>query len=229
MSAGLIFDIVLSLFFLVGFIVGVRRGFIRGITKIIKIFGSLFIGFKYARSLAEALIYDMVEPPITGSLTDYLTQKCSHLTASNATSELPTFLKLAANLFDVNVGEVAQQSAGEVISALASALTHPVAMLISVVIGFILLYIASYLLFGLVFALINSLFSIGPFNLVNKLIGAIFGIVVAALLVWAAVAVFDLVAGTGLFDSAEWYLTFEGGPIFNFFNTYGPLDLLFGF
>jgi uncharacterized membrane protein required for colicin V production len=229
MNAGLIIDIVLSLFFLFGFIIGIRRGFIRGITKIVKIFGSLFIGFKYARTLADSLIYAWIEPPITNSLTEYLTEKCAHLTASNATSELPTFLKLAASLFDVNISEVAEESAGEVIGALSASLTHPVAMLISVVISFVVLFIVSYLLFGLILGLINALFSIGPFNLVNKLIGSLFGLLMAALLAWGAVAVFGLLEGTGMFANAEWYIHFEGGPIFRFFDTYGPLDLLFGF
>ena len=84
-------------------------------------------------------------------------------------------------------------------------------------------------LFGLVFGLINALFTIGPFNLINKLIGALFGLIMAALLVWGAVAVFNLIVGTGVFDSAEWYINLEGGPIFRFFDTYGPLDMLFGF
>ena len=151
MNAGLIIDVVLSLFFLFGFIIGIRRGFIRGVTKIVKVFGSLFIGFKYARNLSEALIYDMIEPPITSSLSNYLTEKCSHITASNATSELPTFLKLVANLFDIDISQVAQGSANDVIDALSASLTHPVSMLISVVISFVVLFIASYLLFGLVF------------------------------------------------------------------------------
>ena len=229
MGAGLVIDILLSLFFVIGFVIGIRRGFIRGITKIVKIFGSLFIGFKYAKSFALAIVYDWIEPPITTSLSDYLSEKCSHLTAANASSELPTFLKFVANLFDIDIAEVAQGSAQGVIESLSAALTHPVAMLISVVLSFVILYIVSHLALGLIFALINALFRVGPFLFVNKLIGALLGILVAALLVWAAVAVFGLLCNSGMFDNAQWYATLESGPIFNFFNTYGPLDLLFGF
>lgn len=215
-------DAILVLIVLVGIALGIKRGFVKTVAKPVKFVAALYVAFAACGAVAEKLIMPFIKTPVTARLTEFMQEKCAHLTADNVTEELPSLLKLSAGLFGINVEEVAQNSANDVINALINELTTPILNVIAIIISFVLLYFVSRLVLTLVIAILDAILNVGVIGILNKLLGFVFGTAFAAIMAWALVVVANFIMGFVGYD-------FEGGFIYNLLNNLNPIDLLLSF
>lgn len=198
-------------------VAGYRRGFVEVIAKLVKFLGSFFLAFKFSKDVSVSVFQPMLQEPITKSFSDFLTEKCGELTVGNVEQELPLMLKLIANLFDINISEIAGGASTSVSEALALSFTEPVVAFVSVIVSFFVVLLVAFVALSVVFFVINLIFSAGPLGLFNKIIGALLMMALCAIGCSLIVSVVSWICGPE-FDF--------GGPLFQLFNTYSPLDAL---
>ena len=229
MFAKILVDVIIALIVIAGAVLGIKRGFLISVARPIKWFAALFIAFSLCTPIAQGIIKPFIEAPITNQISGYLTERCADITAENAGEKLPTVLKLAAELADVNINSIEGESSKEIINALVDKLADPVISLISTIAAFILVYILAKLLLSIAIKLLNSIFEHGVLGVLNRTLGFAFGLIFSFMCAWIFVIVFGYVISIPAIADVGWVESFEGGVIYRLFKNISPLDLLFSF
>jgi uncharacterized membrane protein required for colicin V production len=224
-----IVDIILVLVVFMGLILGWKRGFVGIVAKPVKFVASIGIAFGFSGALAEKIVTPMIKGPATNYVKDFLYTNCQSVTVENASEELPTILKIAAAIFNIDITNVAENATGTVIDAIAENLTAPVINVVSVVISFIALLIISNIVLALALGIINLIFKGGVLGGINKVLGVVFGVAFFLIISWALAVVFEFVVNLPALSEVAWAKDFEGGFVYKFFNEYNPIELLLSF
>ena len=103
-------DVILTAIIIVGAVIGAKCGFVKIISKPVAFFGSLAIAFGFSDDFAAALIEPRIYNPVSAKMAEYLYSHCGHLTAENAADELPTLLKIAAAIFNIDLNDFTGES-----------------------------------------------------------------------------------------------------------------------
>ncbi len=219
-----IIDIALVTILLIGLVMGYQRGFVKTVAKPVKLVAVWICSFKTCSFFARIFVAPLVQPTVTARLSQYLQENCEGLNSANVTEKLPTLLKMAAGLFDIDISEIAG-SGTTLTEKLAETFTEPLVSIFSVAITFVLLLLIYSVLFTVLLWLLNLIFHLHPFAWLNRSLGVIFGIAFALIVAWLLSMILGYVLSFPIFSS----LGFEGGAIYRFFKAYHPLDLLLGF
>ena len=232
MLLNVILNIVLCGIIIFGAVIGIKKGFISMAAKPVKFVLALVIAISACALFADAVIYPIIEAPISNYVKDFLYANCGGITSATVNDDLPTLLKIAASLFEININEVANNAQGAgnaVLDAIVDHLTSPVISVIADIISFVVLYFVSKLVLSLAFWFINIVFESGVFGFFNKTLGIVFGTAVAIIVAWALVAVLEFVFHSTLLHDLEMFRDFEGAFLYKFFSTYNPIELLLSF
>ena len=228
MFAKIFIDVIIAAILIAGMVFGIKRGFFFTATKLVKWFLAIVIAFLLSNFFANAIVEPIIEEPITNQIADYLMDKCDVLTAENAKDELPTVLKLAANLVDVELDSF--EGDGEVlITEIVDKLAGPVIHLFAVIVSFFSLFIASKLLLSLLFVILNNAFEHGVLGVCNRILGFVFCGSIAFVAAWLFVLLFSYVINIPFIADVAWARDFDGGFLYDFFKRMSPLDILLSF
>lgn len=229
MLAKIIVDILIIAIVGIVTFVGVKRGFFLTVTKPVKWFAAIVLAFALCTPFATNVLEPLIEAPITNQITDYLVKECADITAENAGDKMPTILKIAAALADINTDGFSGDNSEAVIGQLVDKLAVPVVHLISVILSFIIIYILSKILLKIALKIINSVLDRGFFGVLNKILGGIFGFLFGFVLAWLFVVLFAYAINIPFIADFEWAQSFDGGYIYEFFETMSPIELLLSF
>ena len=225
----IIVDIVLVLIIFIGGFVGYKRGFIVTVTKPVKWFLSLVLAITLCGAAAESVIEPIISEPITNQMTDYLLEKCPDLTAENVSEELPTVLKLAAGIVDVDVDSFDGPDAETLVLQIVESLAKPTIHLFAVILAFVLIYFISKLLLALLIGVLDKTFDVGFVGSVNRFLGILFGAAFAFIISWAVVLGLGYLMSIQSVADSGFLNEFDGGIIYDFFDSITPLELLLSF
>lgn len=212
-----------------GAIIGIAKGFVSSVARPVKWVASIVLAFSLSTPFADAVVFPMIEAPITNQISSYLIEKCSHITAANAGEELPTLLKIAAGVAGIDVTSIQTDGASDFISLLVDKLAYPTIHLISVIISFFAVYFLSKLVLGILLSIINHAFDGGVFGVMNKVLGFFFSTSIAFISAWLLTSVFGYVISLPAFADNPWIVSFDGGFVYKFFKGLSPIDLLLSF
>ena len=229
MLINILIDTVIVAIVVGGAIIGITKGFVSSVAGPVKWVASIVLAFSFCTPFANALIFPMIEEPITSQISSYLIEKCSHITAQNVGEELPTILKMAAGFAGIDLTAIGADGTTEFIPLLVDKLAHPTIHMISVVISFFAVYFLSKIVLGILLSIINHAFDGGVFGVMNKILGFIFSTSIAFVLAWTLTSVFGYVISLPAFADTPWIVSFDGGIVYKFFKGISPIDLLLSF
>lgn len=222
----IVLDALLILMLLIGIFMGYRRGFVKSIAKPVRFFASLATAFWLANPISNKFIEPIIKAPVTNQIKGYLLENCPNITPESASDELPTLLKFAASLLEVDISTLSSENT---ISAIVDSLASPIVHLVSVIFTFIIIYFLSKLVYSIFISLLSGFFGSGVLSLPNKLLGCVFSLFFAAVSAWLFTVAFDFIIHSSLFAESAWVKNFEGGVIYKFFGKNNPVDILLGF
>ena len=222
----IVLDIILLVILVGGLVLGYKRGFIKSITKPVRFFAAIATAFWLANPIAKNFLEPMIKTPVTNQIRDYLLKNCPTITPETASEELPTLMKFAASIMNVDIETL---SPVDTVSAIVESLADPVIHLVSIIVTFILVYFVAKLVYSLVFSMLSSVFNDGVLGFPNKILGCVFTLILAVVISWVFVVLFDFVIHSSAFSDAVWAKDFEGGIIYRFFAKNSPIDLLLSF
>lgn len=230
MFANVIFDIILVGILLVGGFIGYKNGFIDTVAKPVKFVLAIALAFSLAGTVGNYIVEPIIGPAISHKLSDILLEKYSEITAANANESLPTLIKFAASMCGVNIESVASGTDNaSIIQAVVDAVTAPVVDIMGTIFGFVITYFVSKILLNIAMIFVNSIVNRGLVGAVNKTLGCVFTLFLAFVVVWAVTSVSEFILNIPVIASAEWVENFSGGPVYKFFRSFTPLDLLLSF
>ena len=222
----IVLDIILLVILIGGLVLGYKRGFIKSITKPVRFFAAIATAF-WLNPIASKILEPRIKTPVTNQIRDYLLNNCPTITPETASEELPTLLKFAASVMNIDVEE--KLSSVDTVSAIVETLADPVIHLISVIVTFILIYFVAKLVYSLVLSALSSMFNDGVLGFPNKILGCVFTLFLAVVVSWVFVILFDFAINSSILADAVWVKDFEGGVIYRFFAKNSPIDLLLSF
>lgn len=230
MAVNVIFDIILVGILVAGAILGYKNGFIDTVAKPVKFVLAIALALSLAGTVGQYVVEPIIGPAISHKLSDILVEKYSEVTAANANESLPTLIKFAASMCGVNIEGVASTADGvSVIEAVVNAVTAPVVDIMGTIFGFVIVYFASKILLNVVMIFVNSAVSRGIVGTLNRTLGCVLTLFLAFVVVWAVTSVSEFILNIPIIASAQWVENFTGGPVYRFFRSFTPLDLLLSF
>ena len=229
MALDIIIDLILCAIIVLGAIIGAVRGFIRIAAKPVKFIAAIVIAFSLCNPVAEKVVSPVIESSVTNYSSDFLHEKCDEITPDNVEEELPTILKVAASIFDIDINQTIEEGVNNVVETIVSTLAAPVVNIISIGIAFIALYILSKIVLSLLLFLLDLLFSGGIVGKLNKFLGFLFTTIIAIAAAWGLAVLIAFVFNLPTFAENPAIQAFEGGFFYRFFNTYNPIELLLSF
>lgn len=230
MAVNVIFDIILVGILVAGAILGYKNGFIDTVAKPVKFVLAIALALSLAGTVGQYVVEPIIGPAISHKLSDILVEKYSEITAANANESLPTLIKFAASMCGVNIEGVASTADGvSVIEAVVNAVTAPVVDIMGTIFGFVIVYFASKILLNVVMIFVNSAVSRGIVGALNRTLGCVLTLFLAFVVVWAVTSVSEFILNIPIIASAQWVENFTGGPVYRFFRSFTPLDLLLSF
>ena len=210
-------DVILVSFIVIGFIIGLKRGFIRSVQSPLCFVGALALSYLLANPISVKIVEPMIGASLSNQISRYLINHCS-----DPGAEMPTLVKLAASIVNV---DLEGKTIEEIIVDIASPMVH----IVSTIIVFIILFFVSKLVLKLLFKIVDSIFNSSVLVIPNKIIGCAFNTIIGGVAAWVSVLVFHFFIHLDSMSGVWWAAEFVGGPIYNFFLNLSPLDLLLGF
>ena len=229
MLAKILVDIIIAAILIVGVAIGIKRGFILTTAKLLKWCPALIIAFLLSGTVASSIVEPIIDEPVKNQISDYLADKCGELTSENVEDELPTVLKLAAKIVDVDLDSLEGESGEALIAEIVDKLADPVIHLFAVVASFLILYFVSKIVLSILISVLNCIFKHGFLGVCNKILGFVFCGFVAIIVSWLFVFVFSYVINMSFLEDVAWARDFDGGFLYDFFKRMSPLDILLSF
>lgn len=230
--ANIIIDLILVLLLVIGGIWGWKSGFIEMVSKPVKFALTIVISLSLASVVGAGIVQPMISEPVTNQIAGFLTEKCAEITAATASTDLPTLVKLAAAIANIDIDAIASEaSQAELIHKITEAVTEPVLSIISVVIAYIALHILSSIVLSIVFGIVNECIKNGDglVSRANSILGCIIMTFLAAIVVWVLCGFSDFILNLPFLHEQEWVQNFTGGFVYGFFKGLSPVDLLLSF
>ncbi len=215
-------DMILVAILLLGVIMGIKRGFVKTVARPVKLVAVWICSFQACSLFSTKVVEPVIGASITGRLSAILQERFADMAPQTAKDELPLVLKIAAGIFDIDVGQIATDSGAAFADRLAATFAAPLVSIVSLVISFVLLLIIFSLLFTVVIWIVNAVFRLSPLAWLNRTLGFVFGFAFSFIVAWVASMLIGFVFGLETVQATG----FEGGVVYNFFREYHPLDLL---
>lgn len=230
MFFSILFDIILVCMLLAGGFFGYTNGFVVTVARPVKFVLKLVIAFSLAGVIGSLIIEPIIGPAISHKVSSVLIEQYSDITAATANDKLPTLIRLAAGMCGVSVQDVATKADGvAVIEAISDAVCAPVVELLGIIIGFVIAYYISKFLVELLMIFIDNLMNSGVTVTVNKTLGCAFSLLLAFVGCWVFTTFFEFIFNIPVIAATKGVSSFNGGPFYNFFRSFTPLDLLLSF
>lgn len=213
----IVVDIFLVAFMVLGFIIGLKRGFVKSVEGPLCFVGALTVAYLLSNPISVNIVEPMIGASLTNQLSDYLASNYSEPGA-----ELPTLIRLAAGIVQFDLE-------GKTIEQIIVEIAAPTVHVVTLIIVFVILLFVSRLLFRLLFKILNSFFNSSILVVPNKIVGCALNTLLGAVFAWVAVLMFNFIIHLDSMSGVAWAAEFTGGPIYNFFLNLSPLDILLGF
>ena len=225
----MLFELILLGVLGAGVYLGLKRGFVSMMARPVKIFASIMLAIAICGGVARSVIVPIIDAPITNYIASFLYENCAGITPETTADELPTLLKIAAAIFNIDTYSVALNSDGRVIEALVTNLAEPAIYVIAVIISFLLSYVLGRSLFSLALFLVDVFVEGGLLGKINKSLGMVFGILIAFICAWAIAGFIEFALHSPFIVSNAAMANFRGGLLYRFFNMFSPIEILLRF
>ena len=234
-SPSLVLDIILAIICIFVIIKYSIKGFLKTILDIVRLGVSIILAIMFRGVLANLLntlfMNKVVYNWVYGSVSKVVSGAESKINFVSIYENNPEFYSNVLSNFGLDFYELqySMESLSEETSAnISKMISDPLANMFSVIISVLVIFIVSMILLYFVVKLVDKITKIKGINIINKILGVIFGVALAAIIIWAITLLIEILMGTlgpmlpNIFNSE---LT-EKSMIINLLKEIGLLDIL---
>lgn len=186
----IISDVVLIAIFVITFIVCCKKGLIASVARLLSLVGAIVFARMFSFVLESVLLrrvfgpflHETVHGALSGAVESTETGVSAAMESVLAAAEeiTGTFSALGLSLPSVTIPE-GVMDANALTQSLTEAIASPIAAWLSGLCAYIILFFVGYLILRLLFSLLNLLAKLPFLKSVNHFLGAVMGLVLAAL------------------------------------------------
>ena len=151
-----------------------------------------------------------------GSFDRKITVNYPDITAAESVDALPSLLRLAVNVFNIDLSSAGETAGSAVISDVSVLVSEPLGNFAAAVVAYVVLFLAFIILISVVLLILGALFKKGPLMIIDKILGVLFMAAVSLLVCCLVSTVTGMIAPD-----------FTGGAVYEFFRDFDPISLLF--
>ena len=234
--SNLVPDVVLVIGLLLGLIVGFKKGFVKVLfsgffKRIIALVCAILLARPIGKWVGEKFFFSGVADWIDKTLTKAIGDNTAGMDGETLNRELPRVVRWLVDLLHVNTDAIVSESEEEgaaLIRTVSEKIASPVATVIGVVIAVIVLYLVFRIAFGLIRAILDKIMNLPILVIFNRLLGLVFGVVFAALFLWAILSIYAAVGAKyagepGFFEAFDLEKTYAA----KYLSGSRPLDFIF--
>ena len=221
-------DLLLVLILVIASYLGYTRGFFNMLTKPLRLLFCLWFAFSLCTFVGERMILPLIEGRISNIISDFLYEKFAVLRTDQAIEEIPTIIKIAAAVFDLQI-DYSQDFFEQAAERLILSVISPTVKLISIAVAFLILLFVSRLMIDLLINVLDSILTLGLIGSVNRILGVLLSSAFGFFAVWGLVTVTDMLLNSQMLVHLQIVNDFSGGPIYKFFQSFSPVRLLLSF
>lgn len=215
----IIIDVLLVGLVAAGCIVGVVRGFLKSIMKPVRIAISMALSALISKPISKVLVAPIIQAPLDNKIQSYILD----FIEKHPQKELPTLVKLAAALADVDLTDI------DTVAQMVGQITAPIIEIISLVITFGILFLIFVLVIRVGCWFLESAIKDTTLSKANKTAGAILNGLLGFVIGWVFVIVFDLFVHMPMFEAGWLGTEFKGGLIYRLLLNFSPIEMLLSF
>ncbi len=229
-----IIDIVVAVFILLVLGNGFRKGLIMSLFDLVGLVASFLIAWKYHYIVRDFFIertgiVDFINNNISTKITDIIGN------LPNKELDLGGIFKGFGKLpFDIQriMEDFLQTSIGDTAEAYAQSMSDKITNVFLIIISFTVAFLITYLILMIVAGVLNVLFKAPVLNTANKLLGALFGLLKAVVLLYIVFAIVspfiamsekDNIITTEILESKSSEVFYENNLILNYLTYKGIL------
>ncbi|MDF2686391.1 MAG: putative rane protein [Clostridia bacterium] len=240
-SAGL--DIIIVVIFLLCFIIGANKGLIKSVISLLGKIASLIIAFIFSENLGIYINTNYIREPMQKWLVNSLSATSEGMDVSLADlnldqlfKDMPDFFKNIGDFLKINLPSMGEKYEAwkengieQAKSAVTSAMVAPLSELISRIIAFIIIFILCCIVVSIIWWLSDLIVNIPVIRQLDKLGGALFGIVNGILLTFIIVSIINISSTYILKDrtAEQRQSILDKTFIYKIVNDINPLNSLF--
>lgn len=230
MFANILFDAILIGILCVGVASGIKHGFVGTVAKPIKLLAAFSLAVSMAPTVGSSIIEPIIGPIITREISEVIREKYYSVNTSVTVGSLPNIIRILSVVSGVEIDSLPSGTeSSSVIDNVVDTLTSPLVNVIGTVLGFIVVYFISKIFFKLFISFVDRIVKGGIMGTVNSALGCVLTLFLSFVVAWAVTSASEFVFSLPNVASAKWVEGFSGGPVYRFFRTFSPLDLLLSF
>ena len=211
-----VLDFILILIPLIALFIGAIKGFFSISTKLVKIVLAIFLTILVAPDIIASFTGPYFTNLIRESIAEYLTVNYPDITAAESVDALPSLLRLAVSVFNIDLSSAGETAGSAVISDVSVLVSEPLGNFAAAVVTYVVLFLAFIILISVVLLILGALFKKGPLMIIDKILGVLFMAAVSLLVCCLVSTVTGMIASD-----------FTGGAVYEFFRDFDPISLLF--
>ncbi len=214
-----VLDLLLPIIIVIGLLLGYKKGFFATVSKPLKLVFTICLTIVTAAPIINVWTRPLFTDKVHGWIYSSLMARCPDITHETASESLPTLLKLAAEMFKIDITTSENlTSADAIIDAISGKMALPVGNFIAVVVTYVILFFVSLLITKMLIAILDKCVKKGLLGRVNKVLGLLTGGMIATVL---ACVIASMVYKA--------YPDFANGPVSTFIRNINPLAILMKF
>ncbi len=223
-------DILYVLTALAVIILFTARGFIASVFHFGRYIAASIITYSFGPLLSNFLyqkwIFRWIADPVSEKVENFLNNTVGSVDIDGLLDSLPVLVQKMADTDALKTKYgTAVDSFGQVAEDFSVSVSSPLASLISNILAYVAIFFLSLLIFKFLFFLLNKFFEAIPaLNAINRILGALLGVLAAFLVLagitWLLGVVVSLFASSGRFAELA-----EGSKIFGFFQNLNFFNL----
>jgi uncharacterized membrane protein required for colicin V production len=229
-----VIDIVVVVFILLVLGNGFRKGLIMSLFDLVGLIASFFIAWKYHYIVRDFFIE---RTGIVNFINDNISTKISNIIGDLPSKELDLgsifkgFEKLPSDIQRI-MENFMQTSIGETAEVYAQSMSDKITNVFLIIISFTVAFLMAYLILMIVAGVLNVLFKAPVLNTANKLLGGLFGLLKAVVLLYIVFAIAspfiaisekDNIITTEILESKSSEVFYENNLILNYLTYKGIL------
>lgn len=231
-----LFDAVLILIFALTVFTSYKRGFVKSVMSFGSSIASVLVAYAFTPTLSDYLNQKFFLKRISGAIAETIKSISSEnadgtFNLAKMLSDMPEAFRDLLDRYNADISAFtgASEASGEdVVTRLADMIASPVSGIISSVVSFIILFAGAMLVLTLITWILDIIFRLPILKTANRILGFVFGIAAALVIVWTFSVLFTELIGALSSISPSLFSDdiIDGSIILRLFSKYNLLGMI---
>ena len=183
-----LFDIIIIGIIVFSVYMGVSRGFIKSVMRLLSFFIASFLAYTFKGDLAQVYNENFFSASFTEKVSNTISpvvQKTGEaFDIKKLFADMPEVFKDLLNRFGANVGELeskfsSSSASAETVENMSRTIAEPISRMLSNALAFVTIFVGALIILAILTFILDQIFKLPVLKKANKILGFVFGLIIA--------------------------------------------------